>query len=318
MARPPRRLGAALLGLLLVAGAQAGCTGDEGPAGRLRIAAGSTGGIYHAYAHALSDVSRETMPGLRPSVLTTSASIENLRLVADRRAEVAFTLADSAAEAVHGTAPFARRQPVRALARLYDNYVHLVVRADGPVRELADLRGRDVSVGAAGSGTELTAARLLTVAGLAERTRTVRLGLLESAAALREGQVDAFFWSGGLPTPTVTELSASPGVRLLPLVGMTQRMRNRFGDFYSEATVPASSYALGESVPTIAVPNYLVVRTSMGDDLAYRLTRLLFDRQPALARAHAAGRQLNLRAAISTYPVPLHPGARRYYRETAG
>ncbi|MGH8869123.1 MAG: TAXI family TRAP transporter solute-binding subunit [Actinomycetes bacterium] len=318
MAGPARRAGAALAGLLLLVAASPGCGSDDEPSGRLRIAAGSAGGIYLAYAHALADVTKREMPGVRPSVLSTSASIENLRLLTDGQAEVAFSLADSAAEAVEGDTPFGRPQPVRALARLYDNYVHLVVPTDSPIRTLADLRGREVSVGPDGSGTELTAARLLTVAGLTQDTRTTRLGLIDSAEALRTGDVDAFFWSGGLPTPEVTELSQGSGVRLVPLVEMTQQMRNRYGDFYSEATVPASAYGLGESVPTIAVPNYLVVQRSMDDELAYRLTRLLFEQQAALARAHAAGRQLYLRSAISTYPVPLHPGARRYYRQTAG
>lgn len=296
--------------------APAGCSADDEPRGRLRIAAGSTGGIYFQYAQALAGVAEREMPGVDASVRVTSASIENLRLVADGKAEVGFSLADSAAQAVTGRSPFARRQPVRALARLYDNYVHLVVRANSAVESVGDLRGRTVSLGELGSGTELTASRLLAVAGVASDVDPVRLELLDAAAALRDGEIDAFFWSGGLPTEPVSDLADGPGIRLLPLAGLAPAMRARFGDYYAEASVPASAYGLGSAVPTIAVPNYLVVHPAMRDDLAYRLTRTLFDRRPALARAHASGRLLNLRSAIATYPVRLHPGARRFYRET--
>lgn len=312
--RPGRVLAATLA--LLATVIPAGCSGDGELSGPLRIAAGSTGGIYYSYAHALARVADREMPDTRPRVLVTSASIENLRLVADGRAEVGFTLADSAAEAVAGRGRFARRQPVRALARLYDNYLHLVVRADAPIRRLADLRGRVVSLGEVGSGTELTATRLLDSAGIAAHVRPVRLELLDAAQALRDGEIEAFFWSGGLPTGPVAALAREPGVALVPLADHAPRMRRHYGDFYAEATVPASAYGLGAALPTIAVPNYLVVHASMPDEHAYALTRMLFDHQSDLARAHASGRLLNLRSAIATYPLRLHPGARRYYRET--
>jgi uncharacterized protein len=291
--------------------------GDDYPAGLLRVATGPPGGVYHAYGTGLAEAVRRELPRLDPVVSATAASVQNLRLVGTGQAEVGFALADSAADAVLGRGSFSRPLPVVALARLYDNYLQLVVRADGPVRTLADLRGRRVDTGAAASGTEVTAARVLAVAGL-DATRDLRrsrLGLDDAVAALAAGRIDAFFWSGGLPTAAVAGLARAVPVRLIPLDGTVRALRERFGDFYSETAVPATAYGLADAVGTVGVPNYLMVGAAMPAATAYRLTRLLFDRRPELVAAHPEARRLNLRSAIATYPVPLHPGAERCYRE---
>jgi TRAP transporter TAXI family solute receptor len=250
-------------------------------------------------------------------VSATAASVQNLRLVGTGQAEVGFALADSAADAVLGRGSFDRPLPVVALARIYDNYLQLVVRAGGPVHTLADLRGRRVDTGAAASGTEVTAARVLAVAGLdpTRDLRRSRLGLDDVVAALAAGRIDAFFWSGGLPTAAVARLARAVPLRLVPLDGTVRALRERFGDFYVETAVPAAAYGLADAVGTVGVPNYLMVGTAMPAATAYRLTRLLFDRRPELVAAHPEARRLNLRSAIATYPVPLHPGAERCYRE---
>lgn len=290
---------------------------DDYPAGPLRVATGPLGGVYHAYGKGLAEAVRQELPRLDPAVSATAASVQNLRLVGTGQAEVGFALADSAADAVLGRGSFDRPLPVVALARLYDNYLQLVVRADGPVRTLADLRGRRVDVGAAGSGTEVTTARVLAVAGL-DPTRDLRqrrLGLDDAVAALAAGRIDAFFWSGGLPTAAVSRLARAVPLRLVPLDGTVRALRERFGDYYVETAVPAAAYGLADAVGTVGVPNYLMVGTAMPAATAYRLTRLLFDRRPELVAAHPEARRLNLRSAIATYPVPLHPGAERCYRE---
>ncbi|MFI7050996.1 TAXI family TRAP transporter solute-binding subunit [Streptosporangium canum] len=292
--------------------------GADGPRpSSLLIATGQHGGVYLDYGTGLAKAVSTALPGIRPQVLTTGASVDNLRLITARRADVAFALADSAALAVRGAPPFARPQPVRALARLYDNYVHLVVQAGSGITSLAGLRGKAIAGGAAGSGTEVIVERLLRVADLdPDRDLTVRsMDLEASAEALRAGSIDAFFFSGGLPTKTISELAARRIIRLVDLRSYAGPMRRRHGEFYSERTIPASAYGLPES-GTIGVPDYLIVREDMDDALAYALTELLFTHREALEEAHPEARRLNVRAAFSTDPVALHPGAVRYYRGT--
>lgn len=284
--------------------------------GPLRIATGGTGGVYHVYGQGIAAVVRDGLRGVTPAVVVTGASVDNLRLVAAGEVEVAFALADSAAAAAAGSAPFDSRLPITALARLYENYLHLVVAADGPVRDLADLAQRRVSLGANGSGTEVLAGRVLDAVGLDRRgMAAVQLGVEESAAALAAGALDAFFFSAGLPVAAITDLAREMPIRLLGLGDHASGLRETYGEYYAERTIPTSAYDLGRAVPTVGVPNYLVVSSSMAAPLAYALTRLLFTRQPVLAAVHPEARRLNRGAAIGTYPLPLHPGAARYYRD---
>lgn len=273
--------------------------------------------MYYVYGQGIAAAVRQHLPGLRPSVIATGASVENLQMVADRSAEVAFTLADSAAAAAAGRDPFAAALPISALARLYENYLHVVVPAGGPVRGLHDLARRRVSLGATGSGTELIAARVLDAVGIDPHAglTALRYGVDDSARELVAGRLDAFFFSAGLPVAAITTLARTIPVRLLDLGNIAAVLRERHGEFYTERTIPASTYGLDQSVSTIGVSNYLVVRQAMAVDLAYAVTRLLFERREELAEAHPEARRLDRGAAIGTYPLALHPGAVRYYRE---
>jgi TRAP transporter TAXI family solute receptor len=283
----------------------------------LRIASGETGGVYHAYATGVADAARRDLPGTAPQVLATAASVDNLRLVAGGRAEAGFALADSAGAAYAGRPPFGGALPVVALARLYDNYLHLVVRGDGPVTALAGLAGRRVSLGASGSGTELIASRLLASAGIDPflGVDASRVGVDESAARFAAGGLDAFFFSAGLPVPAIAGLADRTPIRLLDLGDRVAPLRAAYGQFYVGRTIPASTYALGRAVRTVGASNYLVVGRTMVEPLAYGLTRLLFAERDRLVAAHPEARHLDRRTAIETDPLPLHPGAARYYRE---
>jgi TRAP transporter TAXI family solute receptor len=296
----------------------AGCRNDATyPAIPLRIATGAQGGVYFAYGNGIAEVVRQRLPRLNPEVLVTAASIENLRLVAAGDAEAGFTLADSAALANAGRPPFVSPLPVVALARLYDNYLHAVVRADLGLESVADLREGLVSVGASGSGTELIASRLLTVAGLSvdHDLRASRLSLDDSAAAVAKGALDAFFFSGGLPTAAIETLARTTPIRLLDLGGFVPALRQSYGEVYAERTIPASAYMLGTPIATVGVPNYLVVAEGMDEPLAYDLIRVMFAGRQQLAQAHPEGWRLDRGSAINTFPLKLHPGAERYYRE---
>ncbi|WP_432844160.1 TAXI family TRAP transporter solute-binding subunit [Dactylosporangium sp. CA-092794] len=280
--------------------------GDEA-SGPLRIATGSPGAVYYRYGSAIAELTRRYLPKVHATVLTTNASKENVAFVLDGRADVAFTQADIAADSESD-----HPRELAALARIYDDHIHVVVAASGPIAALADLSGHRVSIGAEGSGTAVTANRVLGVNGIA--VQRIMLGLDESVTALQEGRIDAFFFSGGLPVTAIDDLAKRFPIHLLNLADSVQPLRRRYGDYYAERVVPASTYAGITATVAIGIANYLVVRASMAEALAYGVTRLLFEGRDELAKAHQAAARLNIRSAISTPPLPLHPGAIRYYR----
>ncbi|MFI6128712.1 TAXI family TRAP transporter solute-binding subunit [Micromonospora sp. NPDC051141] len=308
-ARGRRRTAAPLALLLLFVAGVAGCRDEPTQPVRIRIATGSPTAVYHAFGQSLAALLNRELPGVRADVVVTAASAQNVRLVGAGDAELGFTQADvlPPREPAHPA--------VLAVARVYDDLLHLVTTAGGPVRTLADLRGRRVSVGADGSGTEVTATRLLEVAQLGgARIRQEHLGLDDSVAALREGRIDAFFFSGGLPVRGVTELAQRSALRMVDLGDWTEPLRRAYGQVYVTRDIPRSVYQ-AEPVSTVANPNYLIVRASLPADLVREVTRLLMERREELAAAHPAAGRMSPRSAIVTTPLPLHPGAARWYRD---
>ena len=283
--------------------------------GALRIATGGTKGVYYAYGATFAEEVRRVMPGVRPEVMATTGSVENLRLLAAQQADVAFVAADAAAQALAGRPPFPAPMAVAAIARAYDDYLHLVVPLESDIDGVHRLTGRRVSLGPVGSGTAFMAERVLDAAGLPSRAvRVGRLGINESVAAQRAGDLDAFFWSGGLPTSGVAELAVGRPIRLVPLGRHTPPLRQRYGAVYRTATVPAGIYGLRERVATIAVPNLLACREDADRDGVRALTRALFAGRDVLARRVPQAEALDERSAIATFPLPLHLGAQDHYR----
>lgn len=278
----------------------------------LTVGTGLPGGVYHAFGLELERVTADSATPL--TARTTPASVANLEKVASGEIDIGFTLEDVAVLAVRGEAPFEAPLPVSAVARLYDNHTHVVVRADSPHQQLQDLAGGAVSVGAPESGTEMIGERLLEQAGLSDGdVRVVRLGLVDSAEALRQGEVDAFVWSGGLPTEAVAELAAQTPVRLLDLSEWVEPLTAAHGAHYSELPVPAGTYPGVPGVRTVGVPSVLVVRADLPEGVAEELTRVLFAARDELVATLPVALQLSERSAIATLPVPLHPGSVRYY-----
>jgi TRAP transporter TAXI family solute receptor len=302
----------ALTGACVAAGAAA--CGAPFAQTRLRIATGGTLGVYYSLGIALADVWQGRL-GLdaRPEVVSTAGSVANLGLLAGGGADVAFCAADAAVDAADAAGP--AQTDLRALARIYDDVVHIVVRRDSPVTTLAGLRGMRVSVGAPDSGVAVISTRLLQVAGLDSNRDMAasQLGINESAAAMRDGRIDAFFWSGGLPTPAVSELAAAVPIRLLDLTDLIGAVRQRY-PIYEAGTVPAATYGIPEPISTLFVRNFLLVLARMPAELAEALVRALFESRPRLAQASEVARTIDQRTAIGTQPVALHVGAERYYR----
>lgn len=298
------------------------CAGGGRPRKRrLSIAAGLTGGVYYPYGGGIAKVVSETLPDVEVTAEATSGSVDNLKFLQSGKADLGFVLADTLDEAVKGEGPFRENGAVRAcaLAALYDNLTH-VVTLSAEIRELGQLRGKVVSVGAPGSGTETIALRILAASGLDPDTAIRRqgLGVSESSDALKDGKLDAFFWSGGVPTGAILDLAATPGrhLTLLPNDRALAGLQRRHAGLYSASVIPKGAYAgVVADVPVVAVTNVLVVHEALPEELAYRLTRTLFEKQAELRTIHPEARHLSLARAVAGSPARFHPGAVRYYRE---
>lgn len=307
-----------VLGAVLGAAA---CSGQGADVRFLSIATGGTGGVYYPYGGALARIFTEQVPGLQVTAEVTGASVDNLKLIQQGRADLAFTLADTLAEAVAGTGPFAEAGPVdvQAVAMLYTNVTHLVARQGSGITRVADLKGKVVGTGAPGSGTELIADRLLRAAGLDPRADITRhaLGASEGAGAIKDGKLDALFWSGGLPTPAIQDLVSTPGmsVAFVPQADLLPALVATHGPgLYRTVTIPAGAYrGLAHDVAVIGVENVLVASARLEADLVEVLTRTMFASKAALEAAHPEARHLAVPAGPGSAPAPFHEGARRYF-----
>ncbi|MFC9125648.1 TAXI family TRAP transporter solute-binding subunit [Streptomyces sp. NPDC057099] len=317
-------LGVAGTGLLAGSAAADARRADSGPQGELRIATGETDGFYAAFGRLLAAQVTAAYPRLSCEVVSSEGSVDNVRLLQARRADVAPALSDIAWAAYGGTPPFGRRVPLRAIGRVYENYVQLAVRADAPLHTVTDLAGRTVSLGAAASGGAVLGDRLLRVAGLTPGTdvRVRHLLMPEAARAMRAGTIDALLVAGGVPLPVLSWLDTDPGIRLLPLSGLLPRLRAGLGPAGSgleAVSVPARAYRRTPEVPTIGVANLLLCRPGLPAPVAAALTHVLVRRAARLVPVPALGTQfLDARSLISTGAVPLHPGAVAAYRELHG
>ncbi|MCU1680736.1 MAG: C4-dicarboxylate transporter substrate-binding protein [Amycolatopsis sp.] len=302
--------------LTLVLVAVSGLLGACGPdfSGlHLRIAAGNNGGVYYQLAQPLSSAWAAQLGIERPEVEQTRGSPDNLNRLQSGMADVAFSAADVAAD----TAATPRTPKLRALARIYDDYLHVVVRADSPIKSMATMRGHKVSIGATDSGVAVIAKKLFAASDLsAPGAVTIwNLGLDDSLRALASGDIDAVIWSGGLPTTSISLENQHTKLKLVDIADVLPKLLE-LNSVYRSATIPATTYQLtGGPVTTLVVPNYLIVSETMSDDVAEALTRGLFLAQADLVKANPTALAIDVHPAIETAPIALHPGALRYYRE---
>jgi uncharacterized protein len=317
--------GLPLLGLFgLLAGAT-GCVSTADPTadryhhGELSIASGNTTGVFYEIGAGYAALINQYLPGYEAITAPSNGSVENLRRLATGDVDLALVFSDNAVEALRGAGQFASHPlAIRALARLYRNFTHLVAHTSSGITSCAGLRGHRVATGPRNSGSETSALRALAAAGLTpgRDVTTVAMSLTQGTAAVVNGSVDAMFYSAGLPIPGITDLfgKAAGRIRLVPLAALVPELDRRYGaGVYTAATIPRATYGTPADVPTFAVGSLLVVIESMPADLVYDLTRLLFEHQPALVAVHPAAAEVRRADARVTYPVPLHPGAARYY-----
>ena len=312
--------------VLLVCALLAGCGSSAPPragaglwhGGRIFIATGNTTGVYYQFGGGYADLITKHVPGYEARAEATGASGENIQRVATGDMDVAFSIADTAADAVNGKGAFeGNPQKIVALGRLYRSYAQVVVRNSLHVTKFADLRGKRISTGSAGSGTDVFAGRLLFAGGINPDTDIVRqrLSLPETTKGMLAGTTDALVFTGGLPTPGIADLLASaPGqFSLLPLDELLKPLSFRYGGVYAAGKLPKSAYDTPADVDTIVIGNLLLVSPDMPDQLAHDLTKILFDYQLELSRVHPEGANYDKAGALGTDPVPLHPGAARFY-----
>jgi TRAP transporter TAXI family solute receptor len=306
---------AAVVSLVACGGQREPSGSGSATGGRLTIATGNTTGVYYQLGGALAQVISQKVSGYRATASETGASVQNVQGLVAGNYDIAFSLGDTASDAVKGENSFKTKQDVVALTRLYNNYTQVAVRASAGINSIADLKGKKVSTGSPNSGTEVIARRLLEAAGLdpAKDVTAQRLGLPESVDAMKAGTIDALVWSGGLPTGGITDLTTSMGknVKLLPIGDLLPKMQEQYGSIYTQAPIPAATYKQPADVATIIVPNVLLVRKDMKDDLAEQLTKVIYDNMDALVAVNAAAKGITLENAAKTDPVPLHPGAQK-------
>ncbi|BCT74766.1 C4-dicarboxylate ABC transporter substrate-binding protein [Sinomonas cyclohexanicum] len=284
----------------------------------LTVAGGEPGGFYLEFATLLAQSFERHGVARHASAIETGGSMDNLDRIAARAATVGISLADAAADRSAGPAPSsAAGSRLVALGRVYENYVHCLVRKDSGLAGVADLAGRAVGVGAAGAGTSLTAHRLLEAAGVTVREES--LGLNQGLAALRGHSIDALFWSGGVPTAAVAATAKDVGLSLIdlsPLIGPT---RARFGEYYERVLVPAGAYEGIPSTWTVGAANLLLCREDLPDAAARATVELLLMRASELVPSTSLGVQfLSPETLINTAGVPLHPAAEAAYRAFHG
>ena len=286
------------------------------------VATGPTTGVYYPIGGGIADVLTKNVPGLNATAGATDGSMANLLLIQQGRADIGLSMADAGWDAFKGQDKFKDRQvQVRALMVMYPNRMHVVTVEGTGINKIADLKGKRVSTGAPNSATQIMAYRVLEAHGINPEKDIVRerLDPGKSAEAIKDKKLDAFFWVGGLPTPAVTDLGATPGIKL-KLVDHSealQPMLDKYGPLYVKDTIPAKTYP-GQDAPSqiVTVWNVLVADAKLPDQLAYDIVKTLFDRKEDLVRVHAEARNFELKNQTdSAAVIPYHPGARKYFGE---
>lgn len=286
---------------------------------QLSIATGGTGGVYYPMGGGLAEIINTHVEGYSATAEVTGASVENMGLIATGDADFAIALADTVQQAYTGTGRFEGQQieDIRALASLYANMIQIVTTADSGINSIADLAGKRVSVGAPGSGTEVNAQTLLEANGISfDDFEAQRLNFNETADALNNGDIDAGFWSVGAPTSSILNLATTNAIRIIPLSEEEIAKAREADPTFAALTLPGGMYdGVADPVPTLGVPNVLVVNADMPDDLAYAVTKAMFENIAELQAVHPAANETTIEFTMGATPVPLHPGAIRYYEE---
>ncbi len=284
----------------------------------INVLTGGTSGVYYPLGAGLANIYGEKIDGVRTQVQSTKASVENLNLLQDGRGELGFALGDSVAMAWEGNADagFAQKlDKLRGIAAIYPNYIQIVASTDSGITEFSGLAGKSLSVGAPASGTELNARAIFGAMDMSyeDLGKIEYLPFAESVELIKNRQLDGTLQSAGLGVASIRDLASSVPITVVAIPG---DVAEKLGAPYVAATIPAGTYDGQEAdVPTVAVSNFLVSHEGVSDEIAYQMTKQLFENLDTLVAAHQAAAQIDMAKALEGMPIPLHPGAERYYRE---
>jgi TRAP transporter TAXI family solute receptor len=288
----------------------------------IAIATGGTGGVYYPLGGGMANILTKYVPGYAATARVTGGSVDNLKLIGSKQSEVAMVMVDAALDALKGEDKF-KGNPVdvRTLMVLYPNRMHVVSIEGKGIDKMSDLKGKRVSTGSPGSATEVMAFRVIEAAGLDKDKdmRRERLGVAESTNALKDGKIDAYFWVGGLPTAAVTDLGATPGVKIKMVdhADVVDKMNAKYGGIYTTGVIPAKTYPGQDKDNAIAiVQNILVANASMADKVAYDIVKTFIEHKDDLVAVHGEAKAIELaNQAPKNSPIPWHPGATKYFTE---
>ena len=281
----------------------------------ISIGTGGTGGVYYPMGGAIANALSKYLPGVQATAEVTGASVDNLKLIGSGQSEVGFTMADTALEAVKGVDKFkGNKVDARTLLVLYPNRMHVVTTEGSGIEKMTDLKGKRVSTGSPGSGTEVTAFRLIEAAGL-DRDKDMkreRLSVAESVNAIKDGKIDAFFWVGGLPTAAITDLGATPGVKIkmVDQADLVEKLNGKYGQLYATGVIPAGTYpGQDKDNKILVVWNLLVASDKMPDQMAYDIVKTIFEHKPDLVAVHREANSIDLdNQTKANSSIPWHPG----------
>jgi uncharacterized protein len=288
----------------------------------IAIATGGTGGVYYPLGGGMANILTKYVPGAAATARVTGGSVDNLKLIGSKQSEIALVMVDAALDAVKGEDKF-KGNPVdaRTLMVLYPNRMHVVTIEGRGIEKMSDLKGKRVSTGSPGSATEVMAFRVIEAAGLDKDKdmKRERLGVAESTNAIKDGKIDAYFWVGGLPTAAVTDLGATPGVKLklIDHSDVLDKMNAKYGDIYSTAVIPAKTYPGQDKDNKItSVQNILISNAAMPDKVAYDIVKTFIEHKADLVAVHGEAASIDLATQVmKNSPIPWHPGAVKYFKE---
>ena len=288
----------------------------------IAIATGGTGGVYYPLGGGMANILTKYVPGTAATARVTGGSVDNLKLIGSKQSEVALVMVDAALDAVKGEDKF-KGNPVdaRTLMVLYPNRMHVVTVEGRGIEKMSDLKGKRVSTGSPGSATEVMAFRVIEAAGLDKDKdmKRERLGVAESTNAIKDGKIDAYFWVGGLPTAAVTDLGATPGVKLklIDHSDVVAKMNAKYGGIYSEGVIPAKMYPGQDKDNKISVvQNILIANAAMPDKVAYDIVKTFIEHKAELVAVHGEAASIDLATQVmKNSPITWHPGAVKYFKE---
>ena len=287
----------------------------------MSIGTGGTGGVWYPLGGAMANILTKTVPGMRVTAEVTGGSVDNITLIRTGKSELGFSMVDAAWDAYRGQGKFKEKVELRTLAVFYPQKNHVVTLEGNGIEKMADLKGKRVSIGSPGSGSEIIARRVLEAYGIDPDKDIVRqrLGVSEAVNALKDRKIDAFIHNAAIPIPAVTDLAATPGIKIKMIdhADAVAAMNKKFGPLYSAGTLPAKIYpGLAKDPTTVDVWAVLLTNEKMSDKVAYDTVKTLFEKKPDLVVVARDAQYMTFENQFSgNTPIPFHPGALKFFAE---